>query len=453
MSLVLGYFHSNSGVNMVCKYWLNLMRINKSKGLKSGSEIVYRDKVSRSEIRSLLNQLHFSKTTFTSVINNNTDELSNVPLLKNDSNGLTIKSNNSTEVTNDKIIKQDGDIVLSDDSDDMDSDIDLHFSKLELSGGLQKEFLSVVKDNNNDIKTTIPPKSSNQHSTAVTTVSHPLPPPPAYNSDFHLFGGKTSSHGVVTVSYDNILNGSRNNESFYTEKLAQMISPDKNINPIKLNNHNNNNNNNNYNNSNLENGTKDNNYQNGEQNIRVKPVSASLNKKPEYISGKSEIPKSNKKISQERLKTITEYISESQRKESSHSRQALKDALNSPSLEPPIIAESKTTRRPNSKAENGNNRSRSRSKSRSKSAHRRNNNNYDIENDRDDHMLQHVKKIRSEQQMNALVEFIQAGFVKIEHLDAEKRRVKKLIKAWNKSYEKNTGSIFYVGPTYVGHLF
>ena len=102
-----------------------------------------------------------------------------------------------------------------------------------------------------------------------------------------------------------------------------------------------------------------------------------------------------------------------------------------------MIAESKSTRKHANRAENTT--SRTRGKSRSKSnPHGRNN---EIEADRGDNMLQHVRKIRSEQQMTQLIEFLQAGFVKIEHLDAEKRRVKKLIKAWNKSYEKKTGSI------------
>jgi hypothetical protein len=59
----------------------------------------------------------------------------------------------------------------------------------------------------------------------------------------------------------------------------------------------------------------------------------------------------------------------------------------------------------------------------------------------DRNLLQHVKKIRSEQQLTAMLEYIQAGFNKIETLSIEKRRVKKLIRAWNSSFEKKNGRL------------
>eukprot|EP01034_Spumella_vulgaris_P022860 gene22860-29037_t len=59
----------------------------------------------------------------------------------------------------------------------------------------------------------------------------------------------------------------------------------------------------------------------------------------------------------------------------------------------------------------------------------------------DRNLLQHVKKIRSEQQLTAMLEYIQAGFNKIETLSTEKRRVKKLIRAWNASFEKKNGRL------------
>lgn len=63
----------------------------------------------------------------------------------------------------------------------------------------------------------------------------------------------------------------------------------------------------------------------------------------------------------------------------------------------------------------------------------------DNENSRN--LLLHVKKVRSEQQMNAMIEYLQAGFIKIETLTTEKRRIKKLIKAWNASFEKNNSRL------------
>lgn len=63
----------------------------------------------------------------------------------------------------------------------------------------------------------------------------------------------------------------------------------------------------------------------------------------------------------------------------------------------------------------------------------------DNENSRN--LLLHVKKVRSEQQMNAMLDYLQAGFIKIETLTTEKRRIKKLIKAWNASFEKNNARL------------
>lgn len=59
----------------------------------------------------------------------------------------------------------------------------------------------------------------------------------------------------------------------------------------------------------------------------------------------------------------------------------------------------------------------------------------------DRHLLLHVKKIRSEQQLNAMLEYLQAGFLKLENLSNEKRRIKKLIRAWNSSFEKNNSRL------------
>ena len=46
--------------------------------------------------------------------------------------------------------------------------------------------------------------------------------------------------------------------------------------------------------------------------------------------------------------------------------------------------------------------------------------------------LVHLKKIRSEQQLATMMEFLESGFAKMESIAIEKRRVKKLIQAWNK---------------------
>lgn len=49
-------------------------------------------------------------------------------------------------------------------------------------------------------------------------------------------------------------------------------------------------------------------------------------------------------------------------------------------------------------------------------------------------LLQHVQKIRSEQQLDSIIEYLNVGFNKIDQLNLEKRRIKKLIRAWNASY-------------------
>lgn len=51
-------------------------------------------------------------------------------------------------------------------------------------------------------------------------------------------------------------------------------------------------------------------------------------------------------------------------------------------------------------------------------------------------LLQQVQKIRSEQQLDSLLEYLNAGFNKIDQLNLEKRRIKKLIRAWNATYLK-----------------
>jgi len=56
-----------------------------------------------------------------------------------------------------------------------------------------------------------------------------------------------------------------------------------------------------------------------------------------------------------------------------------------------------------------------------------------------EHLLLHVKDIRSQQHMNATIDFVQSGMDKIEALNRDKRRVKKMIRAWNASYEKTNG--------------
>jgi regulator of replication initiation timing len=66
-------------------------------------------------------------------------------------------------------------------------------------------------------------------------------------------------------------------------------------------------------------------------------------------------------------------------------------------------------------------------------------------------LLQHVKKVRSDQQLQAMIEYLQAGFIKIENLSLEKRRIKKLIKAWNTSFEKKNSRVPTSGER-KGHL-
>jgi hypothetical protein len=54
-------------------------------------------------------------------------------------------------------------------------------------------------------------------------------------------------------------------------------------------------------------------------------------------------------------------------------------------------------------------------------------------------MLMHVKKIRSEQQLSALLDYIQSAYIKIENLEGEKRRLKKQLRTWNMTFERDNG--------------
>jgi hypothetical protein len=67
-------------------------------------------------------------------------------------------------------------------------------------------------------------------------------------------------------------------------------------------------------------------------------------------------------------------------------------------------------------------------------------------------LLQHVKKVRSDQQLQAMVEYLNAGMVKVETNAQEKRRLKKLIKAWNASFEKKHGRLPTSAERSKGHL-
>lgn len=59
----------------------------------------------------------------------------------------------------------------------------------------------------------------------------------------------------------------------------------------------------------------------------------------------------------------------------------------------------------------------------------------------DSKLLENVQKIRSEQQLHAITEYLQVGFAKIDKLSLEKRKIKKLIKAWNATYQKQFGHL------------
>lgn len=56
-------------------------------------------------------------------------------------------------------------------------------------------------------------------------------------------------------------------------------------------------------------------------------------------------------------------------------------------------------------------------------------------------LVRKVRQIRNEQQWKSIVEYINAGYDKIEKLQLEKRKIKKLIKAWNQSFEKQYGRL------------
>jgi hypothetical protein len=54
-------------------------------------------------------------------------------------------------------------------------------------------------------------------------------------------------------------------------------------------------------------------------------------------------------------------------------------------------------------------------------------------------MIKEVMKMRSDQQLANLIEYVQAGFAKIEDLEGNKRRLKKIFRAWNVRFEKANG--------------
>jgi hypothetical protein len=58
----------------------------------------------------------------------------------------------------------------------------------------------------------------------------------------------------------------------------------------------------------------------------------------------------------------------------------------------------------------------------------------DDENGNFDHLLMHVKEIRSESQLTDLIEFIQNRYISIEHTDNEKKKLKKIIKGMKKNF-------------------
>jgi hypothetical protein len=60
---------------------------------------------------------------------------------------------------------------------------------------------------------------------------------------------------------------------------------------------------------------------------------------------------------------------------------------------------------------------------------------------KEEKLLQDVREIRNEQHQLALIEYVNTNYSKIESLLVEKRRLKRLIKAWNASYEKEHGRL------------
>ena len=60
---------------------------------------------------------------------------------------------------------------------------------------------------------------------------------------------------------------------------------------------------------------------------------------------------------------------------------------------------------------------------------------------KEEKLLQDVRNIRNEQQQLAMIEYINNNYSKMKSLLVEKRRLKRLIKAWNTSYEKEHGRL------------
>lgn len=54
-------------------------------------------------------------------------------------------------------------------------------------------------------------------------------------------------------------------------------------------------------------------------------------------------------------------------------------------------------------------------------------------------LIKEAKKVRSEQQLSVLIDYIQAGYARLESLEYEKRRLKKIIRSWNASFERLHG--------------
>lgn len=62
-------------------------------------------------------------------------------------------------------------------------------------------------------------------------------------------------------------------------------------------------------------------------------------------------------------------------------------------------------------------------------------------NNLDSRRLKNSLNARSAQQLDSIIEYLNLGFNKIERLGGEKRKLKKLIRAWNSSYEKQFGRL------------
>lgn len=480
LSVVLSYLPMNGGANKVCKYWGNLMALNR-RGLVSGCELVYREpKMSKSDIQAALFPLKqrraeeekAARRAKEAAINNNSK--SNPAVMVGDKTKASGKATQSVKPAAEKPAGGARKPVPGDSDYDsaLDSDESLDHKRPVRKPGEKAE------------------KSAAAASSAPTATAgskqlqqqHP-------ENDAHL---RRSNSGLsarinagLSVSYDHMLPAEGVAPTF-TTPVQQVLSPEM--------------------------ARKSNTNTKGTAAAAAgqssgaagggmyskstpapaapappshtaaaaapgsahppPPPLATTERAPKAtaadkaVSGKTSAPASSGNAASPSKSRLTQYIAANNDRDEDWSRNRV--------LEPPVVAEGKAKQARRSAGVNPDAAQKAQAAAASgvagvssgqpqqqqqqqqstlatgKSArHKQSSHNNNNEAGEEEHggrhnqrmLLQHVQKIRSEQQLNAMLEYIQAGFDKIEVLNTEKRRIKKLIRAWNASFEKKTGRL------------